>query len=52
LKALGPEVVKEIRFVCSDMWKPYLNVNGEEPIMRRKALGNNNRGVKDISSLP
>lgn len=26
LKALGPEVVKEIRFVCSDMWKPYLNV--------------------------
>jgi transposase len=26
LKALGPDVVKEIRFVCSDMWKPYLNV--------------------------
>jgi transposase len=26
LKVLGPEVVKGIRFVCSDMWKPYLNV--------------------------
>jgi transposase len=36
LKALGPEVVKGLRFVCSDMWRPYLKVNGEEPIMRRK----------------
>ena len=26
LNTLGPEVVKGIRFVCSDMWKPYLNV--------------------------
>ena len=26
LKVLGPEVVQEIRFVCSDMWKPYLQV--------------------------
>ena len=26
LKALGPEVVKGLRFVCSDMWKPYLDV--------------------------
>ncbi len=26
LKSLGPEVVKGLRFVCSDMWKPYLNV--------------------------
>ena len=26
LKALGPEVVQELRFVCSDMWKPYLQV--------------------------
>src|SRR5262245_5335707 len=26
LKALGPEVVKGLRFVCSDMWKPYLPV--------------------------
>src|ERR1035437_4190443 len=26
LKALGPEVVKGLRFVFSDMWKPYLQV--------------------------
>jgi transposase len=26
LKARGPEVVKGLRFVCSDMWKPYLQV--------------------------
>ncbi len=26
LKALGPEVVNGLRFVCSDMWKPYLQV--------------------------
>jgi len=26
LKALGPDVVKALRFVCSDMWKPYLQV--------------------------
>ena len=26
LKALGPEVVKGLRFVCSDMWQPYLQV--------------------------
>ncbi len=26
LKALGPEVVKGLRFVCRDMWKPYLQV--------------------------
>jgi transposase len=26
LKTLGPEVVGGIRFVCSDMWKPYLQV--------------------------
>ena len=26
LRALGPEVVRGLRFVCSDMWKPYLNV--------------------------
>ena len=26
LQALGPEVIKGLRFVCSDMWKPYLNV--------------------------
>jgi len=26
LKTLGPEVVGGLRFVCSDMWKPYLQV--------------------------
>jgi transposase len=26
LRALGPEVVRGLRFVCSDMWKPYLRV--------------------------
>ena len=26
LKDLGPEVIQGLRFVCSDMWKPYLNV--------------------------
>lgn len=26
LAALGPEVVKGLRFVCSDMWQPYLKV--------------------------
>lgn len=26
LKTLGPEVVQGLRFVCSDMWKPYLQV--------------------------
>ena len=26
LKVLGPEVVKRLRFVCSDMWQPYLQV--------------------------
>jgi transposase len=26
LAALGPEVVGGLRFVCSDMWKPYLTV--------------------------
>jgi transposase len=30
LKVLGPEVVKGLRFVCSDMWKPYLNVFAAE----------------------
>ena len=26
LKALGPETVRGLRFVCSDMWKPYLQM--------------------------
>lgn len=30
LAALGPEVVKGLRFVCSDIWKPYLAVIAEQ----------------------
>ena len=30
LKALGPEVVQGLRFVCSDLWKPYLQVLAAE----------------------
>ena len=30
LKALGPAVVHGLRFVCGDMWKPYLNVLAAE----------------------
>src|SRR5664280_991718 len=30
LKTLGPAVVQSLRFVCSDMWKPYLNVLAAE----------------------
>ncbi|MGZ7053156.1 MAG: ISL3 family transposase [Candidatus Angelobacter sp.] len=30
LKALGPELVRGLRFICSDMWKPYLNVIAAE----------------------
>ncbi len=30
LKALGPELVKGLRFVCSDMWQPYLQVLAAE----------------------
>ena len=30
LKTLGAEVVQGIRFVCSDMWKPYLQVIAAE----------------------
>jgi hypothetical protein len=30
LKALGSEVVKGLRFVCGDLWKPYLNVLAAE----------------------
>jgi len=26
LATLGPEVVRGLRFVCTDMWRPYLNV--------------------------
>ena len=30
LAALGPEVVKGLHFVCTDMWKPYLRVIAEQ----------------------
>ena len=30
LRALGPGFAKGLRFVCSDMWKPYLNVIAAE----------------------
>lgn len=30
LKELGPEFAKGLRFVCSDMWKPFLNVIAAE----------------------
>ena len=30
LQELGPECVKGLRFVCSDMWKPYVNVIAAE----------------------
>jgi transposase len=30
LQTLGPEVVGGIRFVCSDMWKPYLQVIAQQ----------------------
>jgi transposase len=30
LKKLGPAVVQGLRFACSDMWKPYLNVLAAE----------------------
>ena len=34
LKELGPEFVKGLRFVCSDMWKPYLKVIVTRPARR------------------
>ena len=30
LQTLGPEVVKGLKFVCTDMWKPYLRVIAKE----------------------
>jgi transposase len=29
-QALGPEVVKGLKFVCSDMWRPYLQVIAQQ----------------------
>ena len=36
---IGLEVSAQIEFVCSDMWKPYLGVNGEDQVMPRKVAG-------------
>jgi transposase len=36
---IGEEIASKIVFVCSDMWEPYLKVNGEEPVMRRNRPG-------------
>ncbi len=36
---IGDELSSKILFVCSDMCQPYLKVNGEEPIMRRRVAG-------------
>jgi transposase len=30
LEELGEDLCKRVRFVCSDMWRPYLNVIGEK----------------------
>jgi transposase len=36
---MGQEVISNISFICSGMWEPYLKLNGEEPIMRRRVAG-------------
>jgi hypothetical protein len=42
--AMGKDVISKIVFVCSDMWEPYLKLNGEESIMGRKVAGTNKHG--------
>jgi len=49
---IGDEVASRIVFLCSDMWEPYLKVNGEEPIMRRKAPLSNKKGFSDPICSP
>lgn len=39
LKALGTEFVQGLRFVSSDMWKPYVNVLAEEAHHALHVLG-------------
>jgi transposase len=54
LKALGPEVIKGVRFVCSDMWRPYLNViarhlgHALHILDRFHIVGHLNRGVDQV----
>jgi len=38
LAGLGPELVKGLRFVCSDMWKPYLGVIARQASQARHGL--------------
>jgi len=38
LQALGAEVVQGVRFVCSDMWKPYLKVLAAEAVQALHVL--------------
>ena len=38
-RQFGKERSAQLAFICSDMWKPYLAVNGEYLIMRRKIAG-------------
>jgi transposase len=49
---IGTELASKIEFVCSDMWQPYLKVNGEEPIMRRKTRLSNKKGFGDPICSP
>jgi transposase len=49
---IGDELASKIVFVCSDMWEPYLKVNGEEPIMRRKAPLTNKNGFSEPICSP
>src|SRR5262249_30839816 len=44
---IGEEITSKIVFICSDMWEPYLKVNGEEPIMRRNVLRASKAGVSN-----
>lgn len=54
LKALGTEVVRGLKFVCSDMWKPYLNVIAQEAgqalhvLDRFHIVGHLNQAVDEV----
>ena len=49
---IGEEITSKIVFICSDMWEPYLKVNGEEPIMRRKTPLSNKKEFSDPICSP
>src|SRR5262245_54095942 len=54
LKELGPEVVQGLRFVCSDMWKPYLQVIASQASLALHVLdrfhitGHLNKAVDEV----